>query len=100
MVGASIKKVDPEDVEGLVGYMVQLAIRQPITMGMLLRAALPLTLNQKQAELRDYLTEEEVRAKLAALGMPWQSIYQLEHHPQHLIEGKVLEEALENMPVE
>jgi hypothetical protein len=100
MLGGSTTKVDSETVEGLVGYMVRLALHQPTTMGMLLRAAMPLTLNQKQAELRDYLTEDEVRERLAALGMPWQSIYQLEHHPPELIEGEALEAALENMPVE
>jgi hypothetical protein len=74
----------------------------PGHMAMLLRAALPLTLNAKQAELRDYLTEAEVRERLAALGMPWQSIYQLEHHPPDLLElgEKEFEEALENLPTD
>jgi hypothetical protein len=39
MLGGSITKIDPENVEGLVGYMVRLALHQPVTMGMLLRAA-------------------------------------------------------------
>jgi hypothetical protein len=93
MLGGSTTKIDPEEVEGLVGYMVRLALHEPTTMGMLLRAALPLTLNQKQAEMRDYLTEDEVRERLAALGMPWQTFYQLEHHSKHLIEleGEALE---------
>jgi hypothetical protein len=69
MLGGSTKKIDPEEVDGLVGYMVRLAVHEPSTMGMLLRAALPLTINAKQAELRDYLTEAEVRERLAALGM-------------------------------
>jgi hypothetical protein len=32
------------------------------------------------------MTEAEVRERLAALGMPWQSIYQLEHHPPELLD--------------
>jgi hypothetical protein len=77
---AGKKKFDYTKVEGLTGYMARIAVDFPGHMAMLLRAALPLTLGAKQAELRDYLTEAEVRERLAALGMPWQSIYQLEHH--------------------
>jgi hypothetical protein len=39
MLGGSITKINPETVDGLVGYMVRLALYQPVTMGMLLRAA-------------------------------------------------------------
>jgi hypothetical protein len=69
----------PKGTTGLIGYMVMLGRDHPTTMAMLLCAVMPLTLTAKVEHLPDYPTEEEVRAKLAALGMPWQSIHQLEH---------------------
>jgi hypothetical protein len=90
----------PQGTPGLAGYMVMLGRDHPATMAMLLRAVIPLTLTAKVEPLPDYPTEEEVRAKLAALGMPWHSTYHLEYHDPKLIEGKALREALENMPPE
>jgi hypothetical protein len=31
MLGGSTTKIDPEEVEGLVGYMVRLALHEPTT---------------------------------------------------------------------
>jgi hypothetical protein len=53
MLGGSITKIDPENVEGLVGYMVRLALHQPVTMGMLLREALPRTIQRQDLGSRE-----------------------------------------------
>jgi hypothetical protein len=102
MLGGSGGEKVPQGTPGLIGYMVMLGRDHPTTMAMLLCAVMPLTLTPKVEPLPDYPTEEEIRAKLAALGMPWQSLYQLEHHPKHLIdlEGKEFEEALESLPTD
>src|SRR5215831_7095193 len=74
--GCSDCGADGKGRGGLRGYMWKLAMEDKKTMGMLLRAILP-------ADVKD-----EVKAKLAELGIPTDVIYQLEYYKGPLIESE------------
>ena len=56
------------------------------TMGMLLRAILPADVKVEVTEQKTYQSLDEVKAKLAELGIPTENVYQLEHYNGPVIE--------------
>ena len=50
------------------------------TMGMLLRAILPADVKVEVTEQKSYQSLEDVKAKLAELGIPADDVYRLEHY--------------------
>ena len=63
-------------------------MEDPKTMGMLLRAILPADVKVEVTEQKTYQTLDEVKAKLAELGIPTDVVYQLEHSKGPLIEAE------------
>ena len=68
--------------DGLEGYMMMLARREPKTFAMLLRAVLPMQLNADfNAQLNQpYETLEEAMAAARQLGLPDTKIYELKDY--------------------
>ena len=56
------------------------------TMGMLLRAILPADVKVEVTEQKIYQSLDEVKAKLAELGIPPENVYRLEHYNGPVIE--------------
>jgi hypothetical protein len=68
--------------------MWKLAMEDKKTMGMLLRAILPGDVIVEVTEQKTYRSLDEVKAKLAELGIPTDVIYQLEYYKGPLIEAE------------
>jgi hypothetical protein len=68
--------------------MWKLAMEDKKTMGMLLRAILPADVKVEVTEQKTYRSLDEVKAKLAELGIPTDDIYQLEYYKGPLIEAE------------
>jgi len=86
--GCSDCGIDGKGTGGLRGYMKRLAMEDTKTMGMLVRAILPADVNVEVKEQRTYESLEEVKAKLAQLGIPSDDVYRLEHCKPPLIEAE------------
>ena len=63
-------------------------MEDPKTMGMLVRAILPADVKVEVTEQKTYQSLDEVKAKLAELGIPTDVVYQLEHYKGPLIEAE------------
>ena len=68
--GCSDCGADGKGKGGLRGYMRKLAMEDKKTMGMLLRAILPADVKVEVTEQKTYQSLDEVKAKLAELGIP------------------------------
>jgi hypothetical protein len=68
--------------------MRKLATEDKKTMGMLLRAILPADVKVEVTEQKTYQSLDEVKARLAQLGIPTENIYRLEHYKGPLIEAE------------
>jgi hypothetical protein len=86
--GCSDCGADGKGTGGLRGYMWKLATEDKKTMGMLLRAILPADVKVEVTEQKTYQSLDEVKARLAQLGIPTENIYRLEHYKGPLIEAE------------
>ena len=86
--GCSDCGADGKGKGGLRGYMRKLAMEDKKAMGMLLRAILPADVKVEVTEQKSYPSLDEVKAKLAELGIPTDVVYQLEHYKGPLIEAE------------
>ena len=86
--GCSDCGADGKGKGGLRGYMRKLAMEDKKTMGMLLRAILPADVKVEVTEQKTYQSLDEVKAKLAELGIPTDVVYQLEHYKGPLIDAE------------
>src|SRR5262249_14889055 len=68
--GAADCGEDGKGTGGLRGYLKRMAIEDTKTMGMLLRAILPADVKVEVTEQKTYQSLDEVKAKLAELGIP------------------------------
>jgi len=84
--GCSDCGADGKGTGGLRGYMWKLAMEDKKTMGMLLRAILPADVKVEVTEQKTYQSLDEVKAKLAELGIPPEDVYRLEHYKGPVIE--------------
>ena len=84
--GCSDCGADGKGTGGLRGYMWKLAMEDKKTMGMLLRAILPADVKIEVTEQKTYQSLDEVKAKLADLGIPPEDVYRLEHYNGPVIE--------------
>ena len=88
--GCSDCGADGKGTGGLRGYMRRLAMDDSKTMGMLLRAILPADVKVEVTEQKSYQSLDEVKAKLAELGIPTDDVYRLQHYNGPLIEVEQL----------
>jgi len=72
----------------LRGYLKRVAIEDTKTMGMLLRAILPADVKVEVTEQKTYPSLDEVKARLAQLGIPTDNVYRFEHYIGPLIEAE------------
>ena len=84
--GCSDCGADGKGKGGLRGYMRKLAMEDKKTMGMLLRAILPADVKVEVTEQKTYQSVDEVKTKLAELGIPPDDVYRLEHYNGPVIE--------------
>ena len=86
--GAADCGEDGKGTGGLRGYMKRMAIRDSKTMGILLRAILPADVKVEVTEQKTYQSLDEVKTKLAGLGIPTENVFRLEHYKGPLIEAE------------
>src|SRR5262249_52948265 len=86
--GAADCGEDGKGKGGLRGYLKRVAIEDTKTMGMLLRAILPANVKVEVTEQKTYPSLDEVKARLAQLGIPTDNVYRFEHYIGPLIEAE------------
>jgi hypothetical protein len=82
---------DGKGAGGLRGYMKRLAIKDPKTMGTLVRSIIPMEVKVEEKKVQVSLTLDEVKAELARLGLPTTEIYKLEYCKPPVIDAEAVE---------